>query len=218
MPLFTGSIHSLDTRKVKVYATGRGAADVTDDAVMAACKDILAVVQPKGSYQQCFYDPSSKSILCDQPFTIQGNDIPMRLERVGITLAIAVTLGPKVDEVIDAAYVAKDFQRGILLDSAAAIALQAVTEEMASYLDVIGAKKGYQVAWRWSPGTGDWPQSQEQDLAKAAHGETIGLAATASGMLTPRKSLTAFVGMEFNTDSCSPTACSSCALSGRCHG
>lgn len=218
MPLFTGSLHSLDTRKVKIYAQGRGAVDVSDEAIQDACRTVLDAVKPQGSYQQCFYDPSSKSMLCDHPFTVKGEDIPMRLERANITLAIAVTLGPAVDELIDAAYVAKDFTKGALLDSAAAIALQAVTEELTTYLDVIGKKKGYSVAWRWSPGTGDWPQSQDKELALAAHGETIGLSVTDSGMITPRKSVAAFIGMDFAEEGCSPTACSSCALSGRCHG
>lgn len=218
MPLFTGALHSLDAHRVKTYATGRGAKDFTDDDILDACKSVLAAIKPQGTYQQCFYDPASKSMLCDAPFDIKGEDIAMRLERVQITLAIVVTLGTAVDDLIDQAYVAKDFTKGILLDSAAAIALQAVTEEMTTYLDVIGKKKGYSVSWRWSPGTGDWPQSQDKELAKAAHGETIGVTSTESGMLTPRKSVAAFVGMEFDTEGCSPTACSACALAGRCHG
>ncbi len=217
MPLFNGTIHSLDAHRVHIFAQGRGAANITDEAVQDACRTILSKLRPKGIYQQCFYDPESKSILCDQPFTVKGEDLPMRLERATIILGLALTLGKEVEEVIDQAFVAKDFNHGILLDSSAAIALQSLTEEMTTYLDVIGAKKGYKVQWRWSPGTGDWPANQEKDVVKAVHGETIGLSFTDSGMITPRKTLVAFVGLEFSGDGCSPTACSSCALAGRCH-
>lgn len=217
MPIFNGSIHTLDVSRIRTYAQRRGIETITDEAIQDICHTILDTIQPTGIYQQCFYDAESKSVLCDMPFTIRGADLPARLEQAGILLGIAATLGPAVEKIIDDAFIAKDFTRGLLLDSAAGIALQTLIEEMTSYLDVIGAKKGYKVAWRLSPGMGDWPAGQARDLVKAVHGEAIGLSFTASGMIMPRKTLTAFLGLEFGGEGCSPTACSSCAMSGRCH-
>lgn len=217
MPIFNSSVHNVDIKQLCSFAQKRGAENITDEILHNTCQTLLKAMQPQGVYQQFFYEAETHSVLCDMPFVIKGHDLPQQLEQTNILIGIAATLGKAAEEIIDTAFLSRDFTKGILLDSAAVIALQSLVDEMIAYFDTIGAKKGYKVAWHCSPGTGDWPAAQARELVQAVHGETIGLSFTESGMITPRKTRTLLLGLAFSREGCAPAACSGCAMAGRCH-
>lgn len=49
--------------------------------------------------------------------------------------------------------------------------------------------------WRFSPGYGDWPLDSQAEMLRLATASQIGLNLTSSLMLTPRKSVTAIIGL-----------------------
>ncbi len=215
MPLYDGSLTSIDEKKVKEYAAQRGQEAVDDQIVDACCRLVLRLAAPKGVFQQGYYDGASHHLLCNAPFKLKSEQLAPYIAQSSILLMGAVTIGGAVEKEIDNRFLEQDITGGIVLDSAAAAATGQLLEQLTEHINTIVTPKGYSVLWRLSPGTGDWPVSQQVELANAAGGGRIGLGITAGGMLTPRKSLTALFGLRQDSAGCSGS-CSGCAMSCHC--
>lgn len=215
MPLFETSLHSIDTEKVRAYAAQRGQDHLNSSLVDECCQTVLELAVPKGVFQQGYYDKDSQHILCSVPFKLKSQQLTSYIAQSPILLMAAVTIGPLVEQEIDKRFLAHHIPGGIVLDSAAAVAAGQLLDELTDHINELTAPKGYRVLWRLSPGTGDWPVSQQVDLASAAGGSRIGLSVTAGGMLTPRKTATALFGLQQSGESCGGS-CSGCAMAGHC--
>lgn len=215
MPIFNGTLQEIDLQETKRYAGIRAGKDFPDDLVAEACSAAQALAAPKGIFQQCWYDSPSYSLLCDKPFTIMGEQIRHHLDNAEIAVVMAVTVGSALEKEIDRLFLAKEYTKGLLMDAAATTATEAVADQLNRYIDEAAAKKGYHTAWRYSPGYGDWPLTQQTDLARAIQADQIGIAVTPSYMLIPRKSVTAIIGLT-RSSSCAPSGCAACAMHGSC--
>lgn len=216
MPLYTPKLTHINSQIVQQYVEQRSQDDVDSAVITAACSTVLHLASPQAVFQQVFYDSTSQHILCNAPFHFKSQQLLPYLEQAHIILSSAVTLGTAVEKEIDDCFLAKDFAKGIALDSAATVAAGQLLDVLTQYIREVCEPKGYKIIWRFSPGNGDWPVSQQTEAAKAAGGSQIGLSITAGGMLNPRKSLTAFFGLHTTESSCGGS-CASCALSGHCH-
>lgn len=216
MPLYTPKLTHINSQIVQQYVEQRSQDDVDSAIITAACSTILHLAKPQAVFQQVFFDTASQHILCSAPFHFKSQQILPYLEQASIILSSAITLGTAIEKEIDDCFLAKDFTRGIALDSAATVASGQLLDIVTQHIKEICDPKGYAIIWRFSPGNGDWPVSQQTDVANAAGGSQIGLSITAGGMLNPRKSLTAMFGLRSTENGCSGS-CSGCALSGHCH-
>lgn len=216
MPLYTPKLTHINSQIVQQYVEQRSQDNVDSAIITAACSTILHLAKPQAVFQQVFFDTASQHILCSAPFHFKSQQILPYLEQASIILSSAITLGTAIEKEIDDCFLAKDFTRGIALDSAATVASGQLLDMITQYIKEICEPKGYKIIWRFSPGNGDWPVSQQTDVANAAGGSQIGLSITAGGMLNPRKSLTAMFGLRSTENGCNGS-CSGCALSGHCH-
>lgn len=216
MPLYTPKLTHINSQIVQQYVEQRSQDDVDSAIITAACSTILHLAKPQAVFQQVFFDTASQHILCSAPFHFKSQQILPYLEQASIILSSAITLGTAIEKEIDDCFLAKDFTKGIALDSAATVASGQLLDIVTQHIKEICEPKGYAIIWRFSPGNGDWPVSQQTDVANAAGGSQIGLSITAGGMLNPRKSLTAMFGLRSTENGCSGS-CSGCALSGHCH-
>ena len=216
MPLYTPKLTHINSQIVQQYVEQRSQDNVDSAIITAACSTILHLAKPQAVFQQVFFDTASQHILCSAPFHFKSQQILPYLEQASIILSSAITLGTAIEKEIDDCFLAKDFTKGIALDSAATVASGQLLDVVTQHIKEICEPKGYAIIWRFSPGNGDWPVSQQTDVANAAGGSQIGLSITAGGMLNPRKSLTAMFGLRSTENGCSGS-CSGCALSGHCH-
>ena len=215
MPLFNGQLTAIDAEKVKEYAAQRGQENLSAALIEECCDTVVRLAEPKGVFQQGYYEASSQHVLCNMPFKVKSEQVLNFLEESPIVLIAAITLGSKIEEEIDQKFLSRDVAGGIALDSAAAVAIGQILDQMTGYINELVRGKGYKVFWRLSPGTGDWPASQQLDLANAAGGGQIGLSVTPGGMLVPRKTVTALFSLQQTSDDCSGS-CAGCSLSGQC--
>lgn len=214
MPTFNDPLQPVNEAHVKAYATQRGASDVTDEMVHEACQKVMELAHAQAICQQAFYDTTSQMVLCDMPFTLRSPTVSQRMDEAPIALMYAVTLGEDIEKEVDALFMKKEVSKGLLLDSALAIATAGYTQQLVDMLNEAGESKGYKAVWVLNPGTGDWPAGQMSDLAKAVHAEKIGVSLLPSGMLMPRKTVTGIIGLQAS-GGCTGT-CSSCAFGGLC--
>lgn len=144
----------------------------------------------------------------------KGNDIEAHLEGCPRAVLMCVTLSAEVDRVIRS-YEACGMERALIADALASAAVEQVCE-LAEKL--IQKEVGYyNYTWRFSPGYGDFPLDIQRDFLKVTDAaKRIGLNATDTHILIPRKSVTAVMGISENEIPQKRRGCICCNMRDRC--
>jgi len=163
-------------------------------AVLEKCEErLLAVAAPQGLVQVCSLEHSPKGILLDQILLLQGKNIAEHLAGCNQAVLMAVTLGSRVDALLRELQL-KEIGHAHLCDALAS----AAAEQLCDRLEILLKQKYPDKSFteRFSPGYGDLPiEVQGELLAFMKAPLKIGLCANQSSILTPRKSVTAVLGM-----------------------
>ena len=139
---------------------------------------------------------------------LQGNDILRHLEGCGSCVLLACTLGAGVDAALRAAG-ASDMAYAVVLDALASVAVEQTADAAEQTLRNEEREEGQFLTGRFSPGYGDYPIAVQND-------RKIGLCATPTHLLTPRKSVTAVLGVAGHPVTGRRAGCANCALRERC--
>ena len=143
---------------------------------------------------------------------LQGNDILRHLEGCGSCVLLACTLGARVDAALRAAG-ASDMAYAVVLDALASVAADAAEQTLRNE----EREEGQLLTGRFSPGYGDYPIAVQNDLLRLLDApRKIGLCATPAHLLTPRKSVTAVLGVAGHPVTGRRAGCANCALRERC--
>ncbi len=182
--------------------------EAIDQAVMEA----LALAEPKGIWKILPYDPVRGVIEGAPPLTVEGRSIKKHLETSWSVAVLAVTVGDAIEEASSAHFKRGDYLRGLLLDAAATAATEHLADQVNALIDRNAHKTGQKTTWRFSPGYGDWPVTQQNDFCRLIGAEEIGITVTDHAMLFPRKSVSAIIGISTCTQRPAPLKCRACAL------
>ncbi|MDD4074589.1 MAG: Vitamin B12 dependent methionine synthase activation subunit [Eubacteriales bacterium] len=143
---------------------------------------------------------------------VRGASLRAHLAGCERALLFAATLGVQVDRLISRRAVLS-VADAYLLDTLASEAIERYCDEVQEALS--DRSDGLYLRPRYSPGYGDVPMETSFALLNALHaGKRIGLCATARGMLTPVKSVTAFIGLTREKQSCHIHKCAACPNTG----
>ena len=124
---------------------------------------------------------------------LPGEDLKAHLAGCGRAAVFCATLGAETDAIIRRTE-RLDMAKALTLDCCASAAVEAVCDRIEEELQ--GKFPGCSFPFRYSPGYGDLPlevQGPLLDLLDAPR--RVGLCAASSHLLTPRKSVTAILGM-----------------------
>ncbi len=147
---------------------------------------------------------------------LRGNDIARHLEGCGACVLLACTLGAAADAVQRAANAA-DMAYAVALDALASVLAEQVADAAERTLREEAARDGLFLTGRFSPGYGDYPIELQNELLRLMDApRKIGLCATPTHLLTPRKSITAVLGLAERPVTGRRAGCAHCALRGRC--
>lgn len=156
------------------------------------------------------YKVTEKSAVAE---LLVGNDIAEHLAKSDRVIFFAATLGSAADGVIRRAEIT-NMAYALVLDALAS----AMTEEYCdnTELEIKSAVSG-NFTWRYSPGYGDYPLSVQPALIKYLNAEKlIGLTVTESGILLPRKSVTAVIGVSDGEQDKKLRGCAVCNMRESC--
>ncbi|NLT58169.1 MAG: methionine synthase [Clostridiales bacterium] len=154
--------------------------------------------------------------LPEAQLSLPGRDIALHLAGCGACLLLAVTLGGGIERHIRAAE-ACDMAAALLLDVAASTLVEQYADEAERLLRLQYRGQGAHLTGRFSPGYGDLPLALQGDLLRLLNAQRqIGLTVSAGGILLPRKSITALLGVADRPVSGRPAGCETCALRARC--
>ena len=130
--------------------------------------------------------------------------------------ALAVTLGPGVDAQIRRAGVG-DIAAGVASDALGSALAEQAADAAEAELRQWAAKEGKYLTGRFSPGYGDWDIAVQPLVANAL--DTVrraGLCVTDTNLMTPRKSVTAILGVSDHPVKGHLAGCGHCVLRTRC--
>lgn len=178
-------------------------------------KQLLSIMQPKFLYS--IFDIAIKSDcieVIDTNLILKGNDIINHLEGCSNLAIMCCTLSFGVDKLIRQ-YQVSDMTRAVICDSLSSASI----EQVCDYVEQEIKQKYpdmYQT-FRYSAGYGDLSIDIQKDILDLLQAQKkIGLCTTESSILTPKKSVTAFIGLSKNQIKYKSRGCQSCNAKDTC--
>ena len=211
MPLRLEKPESIDLAQAARYFGARGGADAATQALLEKCAvPLLAAATPRAVWLEADVDALAEAGI------LRGGDVMKHLEGCPQALLLAVTLGPAVDAQIRRAGVG-DIAAGVASDALGSALAEQAAEAAEAELRQWAAKEGKYLTGRFSPGYGDWDIAVQPLVANAL--DTVrraGLCVTDTNLMTPRKSVTAILGVSDHPVKGKLAGCGHCVLRTRC--
>ena len=210
-PLALEKPQSVDLAQAARYFGARGEPDATTLALLQKCAlPLLAAATPRAVWLEADVDALAEAGI------LRGGDVMKHLEGCPQALLLAVTLGPAVDAQIRCAGVG-DIAAGVASDALGSALAEQAAEAAEAELRQWAAKEGKYLTGRFSPGYGDWDIAVQPLVANAL--DTVrraGLCVTDTNLMTPRKSVTAILGVSDHPVKGKLAGCGHCVLRTRC--
>ena len=161
--------------------------------VEECAQELLGIIRPRWSWREGEITPEAEGVRWAGRLLLPGEDLKHHLAGCGRAAIFCATLGAETDALIRRAE-RLDMVRALTLDCCASAAVEAVCDQIEGELQ--GKFPGCSFPFRFSPGYGDLPLDiQGELLALLDAPRRVGLCATSNHLLTPRKSVTAILGV-----------------------
>ena len=216
------TLTDLDREEIFRYLGYGGAQpDPATLALAEECsRELLAAAQPRYRYAVYPIRESGRGVqVGDTPFFWEGESIREHLAGCRRAALLCATLSQPADRLIHTAGLG-DMAKGLVMDVCASVAIEQVCdraeEEIRAKLAAEEEGPLY-FTFRFSPGYGDLPLTiQKEFLALLDAPRRIGLCATENQILTPRKSVTAVIGISEHPVEPRRRGCAVCPLNKTC--
>jgi hypothetical protein len=186
-------------------------------AAEAAIAEVRAILETRYVFR--FFDVEKRRgsiALSGASFEISGLDLLAHLENSKKVALFAATLGPAVDAKIRE-YMALRPSDALALDAAASAAVEALADRVQEIISETPEANGLFLTARFSPGYGDLPlELQPKILGVLDAQKKIGLTCTDSFILVPKKSVTAFIGIQKEPFKAKNSPCEKCKTADNC--
>lgn len=168
---------------------------VVDETIENLLEECLAEVLPRLKFKACYIELSLAIAedICDfGSFRLQSKDLIKNLKGCETIILFAATIGVEIDRLIG---------KYSHISPSKAIMMQAIgAERIESLCDAFCEdvkKRGYVLRPRFSPGYGDLSLETQKDIVRVLDcGKNIGVFLNDSLLMSPSKSVTAFVGID----------------------
>ena len=189
--------------------------DETIKTIIDKCEeDILKVMRPKFVYEAFDISVEEDCVTLEgTTLKLQGNSIKEHLKDCEKVIVMCATLSAEIDKLIRQNEVGNIFN-AMVLDALANAAIEQVCD--AAELFMSADYPEYNRTWRFGVGYGDFPLDTQKDFLNIlSASKLVGVCATDSSILTPRKSVTCVVGLS-KRDVQSSSSCQSCNFKDKC--
>ena len=192
--------------------------DKADEALRgqaeACAREVLAVIRPRWSWRALSITLEAEGVRLEGGLLLPGADLRAHLGGCERAAVFCATLGAETDALIRRAE-QLDMVRALALDCCASAAVEGVCDQIE--LQLQGKFPGCSFPFRYSPGYGDLPLDVQSGLLELLDApRRVGLCATANHLLTPRKSVTAILGVASGEIEQSQRSCLGCPAQGSC--
>ena len=152
----------------------------------------------------------------DAVIVFEGRDIRKLLDGCTEAVLMALTLGSELERILMQEEV-RDMSDALVLDVCASAAVEEAADDFERKLSDLLRKEGRYLTNRYSPGYGDLPLSCQRPLLELLNAQrAAGITLTSSGLMVPRKSVTAIMGISGNMKEKTLGGCGRCPLLSKC--
>lgn len=147
---------------------------------------------------------------------LEGEDMRQLLSGCQEAVLMAVTLGPRVEQLLMRREVT-DMADAVIMDACASTAVENVCDHFEFDLRDQLKEEGRYLSDRFSPGYGDLPLNTQPRLCAALDtARRIGLTVSANYIMVPRKSVTAILGISDTPQPLRKRGCEVCSMFRTC--
>lgn len=217
MTFYHPPLLSLSEQETRRYAGLGTDGPFPEELVISACNDGLLLANPRATWKRYSYNCACSTIKMMEHVQIQSRDVANHLQTAVEVTILAITIGHELEQEVNNRFMTGDYTAGLLLDAAGTTAVEQAADEACKYLASEALRMGLSCTSRYSPGYGDWDIKNQPWVLSLSGGKEIGITINESCLLTPRKSITAIIGLVPSTDHpmaslCQPESCASCRL------
>ena len=179
-----------------------------------AVAQVMALAQPRVIWREFPLEKGNKLVGTD--FTLEGEEIKALLADCDRCILMAATLGGQVEQKLRT-WQLTDMTKALLLDGCASAAIENVCDNLERELAQQYLNQGDYLTDRFSPGYGDMPITQQGGFCGVLDTQRrMGLCVSSSGLLIPRKSVTAVMGVAKTPQPHRGGSCAGCRLMADC--
>jgi cobalamin-dependent methionine synthase I len=172
-----------------------------DEAMEALLQECMAEIKEtlRKSYVYENYPVEIKGYqvqLLSTTLTLPSKDLSRHLQNAERCVLMAATLGRETDQKI-AYYSRFELTKALIMDACATTAIEALCDDVQNEVAAKAKQEGYTITNRYSPGYGDLSLVHQKDILQVLNTyPRIGLTVNENHLMLPRKSVTAFIGLE----------------------
>ena len=194
------------------YMGVRGAPDDALVRDLNRCEALLrSAARPRTVWK--LFRRTAEGTLEGTSFRPRGRDLARLLSGDRVIL-IAATLGLETEALLRRAQHAS-MSDALILDALASAAIESVCDRLCAELADRMAPRV--LTPRFSPGYGDFPLEQQQELCRVLNvSRLLGITLSPGGLMIPQKSVTAVLGVLEQAPPQEKADCAACAFSDRC--
>lgn len=184
------------------------------DQLKDVCDRALEQIQPRVTIRRFSIEHDGGFASC--AFVPQGEDVRAMLAPCTEGILLAATLGAQSERLLLREQ-AQGSAQAVLMDAVLSAAIEAVCDQAEHELRDEVQRRGMYLTDRFSPGYGDMPLAQTREICEIlAASKTIGLTVSQSGIMIPRKSVTAVMGVSPSPVLRRPSGCEGCSMRATC--
>lgn len=172
--------------------------------------EIYRIANKKWEYQIFDLQRQEDGILQFGNIETKSKGLTRNLRNCEKIIIFAATLGTEVDR-LQARLSVMDMAKAVILQACAAAVLEEYCDACQLQIADDVKKGGYYLRPRFSPGYGDFSIEFQKNIMQLLNcAKKIGLTITDSYMLSPKKSVTAVIGMSRTNEKCHQSGCEVC--------
>ena len=176
------------------YASIKDALNETTSSLLEECLREATDLSGKVCYQVL----SAQDLLCLLPSAQESGDFTRYLRGCDYVVAFVATIGISIDRLI-ARYAAVSTAKAFIFQAFGAERIECLCDLFSQKMDDFATEMGMSSKPRFSPGYGDFSLNAQRELFSLLTPETsIGVTLTTTMMMSPTKSVSAFIGIGKN--------------------
>ena len=172
----------------------------TEALIKSAAAELLEVIKPQAVYEQFdlsveYDEEAGTGMVSFSDVRIPSKDLARNLRECNKVVIFASTLGAQCDQEIRRAQI-KAPVKAAVLQATGAMYIEKCVDLLNEKIRIEFEEQGFKVRPRFSPGYGDVSLEVQKDFFRLLPCQRIGLTLMDTLIMSPEKSVTAFIGIK----------------------
>ena len=162
-------------------------------------KNILELIQPAIVYDiHSIIKIEEDGCYLDSGIVLKSDPILHFFPQAKSLAVVIATIGPMLERKVTEYFKQGHHLKGLIMDAMGNSTIENLRDTIHDIINKEAEKAGYTASSKISPGTLDWPLSEQFKLFKLVSADAIGVRLTATALMEPRKSKSMVMGIGDN--------------------